>query len=140
MAFIKRVTGPHTELEVELQEIAAKYEFAPKILNVTEEDDALLIEMEKIEGDLLADKYGDEDPGNVPEWIWEEIRRMLTVLYEEEGIEYVDVTPYNFIETDDGIYMIDFGDACYIREDQEQNWYLEQFLNSNDKTWNPDYK
>ena len=95
--------------------------------------------MEKIEGELLADKYGD-DPGNTPEWIWDEIKSMLTILYEEEGIEYVDVTPYNFIEKDDRIYIIDFGDAYYASENQEQNWYLETFLNTNEKTWNPDYK
>jgi len=62
----------------------------------------------------LADLYSD-DPQAVPEWVWDEIHRILAILYEREGIEYTDITSYNFMQeaVTDNIYIIDFGHAYY---------------------------
>lgn len=92
--------------------------------------------MEDLQEECLANTYG-EDPEDIPEWIWDEIRRMLTVLLQEEGIEYVDITPYNFIEKDGKVYVIDFGDAKYTSG--ETNWFLQEFIDG-ENSWNPDYK
>jgi hypothetical protein len=76
----------------------------------------------------------------VPDWIWKEIQRILTILYEREGIEYIDITGYNFIqETDTNkIWIIDFGDAYYTIPERPINWFLKEILDGG-KGWNPDF-
>lgn len=133
--FLKDVRGD-ASLEIELQTEAAKHDFCPKILKVDYLKTKTRIYMEDVEEESLASTYGD-DPANVPEWIWNEIRGMVEVLYEQDGIEYVDITPYNFIEKNDRIYIIDFGDAYYVKG--EMNWFLREFLDG-ENSWNPDYK
>jgi hypothetical protein len=58
--------------------------------------------------------------------------------YDNEGIEYIDITGYNFIEKDNKIYIIDFGDAEYSKKWKKTNWFLEEFLNGH-HGWNPDF-
>ena len=135
--FIKEVESGKASLEIELQTIAAKYGFSPKVLNVEGAGERTRIYMENLEEECLADKYGD-DPADIPEWIWHEIRNILRILYEEEGIEYVDITSYNFIEKDGKVYVIDFGDAKYT-DYEEVDWFLTEFLDG-ENSWNPDYK
>lgn len=134
--FIKEVPAAKADLEIELQTIAADYGFSPKITRIARCKEDVRIFMEDIEEEPLVAVYGD-DPEDIPAWIWKEIREMVTTLYEEEGIEYVDITPYNFIEKDDRIYMIDFGDAKY--KEGETDWFLTEFLEG-ENSWNPDYK
>ena len=134
--YYKEVLVDTSELEIELQVIASKYGFCPKIISTHVVNNKCIIEMDYINDDCLADKYGD-DPSNIPIWIWDEIRTMVTTLYDHEGIEYVDITPYNFIEKDNRIYMIDFGDARYANE--EIDWFLDEFMGG-ENYWNPDYK
>lgn len=131
--FIKVVDEETGELEVELQTIASKYGFAPVVRNTEIVNGKMIITMDHLGEENLDDTYGDE----IPEEVWDEIRRIVRVLYEEEGIEYVDITPYNFIEKDGKIYVIDFGDAKYT--DGEPNWFLIEFLDG-ENSWNPDYK
>jgi len=133
--WFKQVSNDRAELEIELQEIASMFSFAPSIEKVVVGETSTIIEMEKIEGDLLSDLYGD-DPSEVPIWIWGEIRRIVGTLLDVEGIEYIDITPYNFIQRDDEIIVIDFGDAKYTTDNV--NWFLEEFLNG-ENSWNPDF-
>jgi len=134
--FIKEVSTDIFDYEIELQRIAANYGFAPKIINTTVIHNKCFIHMEDLESDCLADVYG-EDPKEIPEWIWDQIRIMIRTLIEEEGIEYPDITPYNFIEKDNKIYMVDFGDAKYI--DGDISWFVQEFIDG-ENSWNPDYK
>ena len=134
--FVKAVSKDSSENEIELQSIASRYGFSPKIINSTYLDDKCFIHMEHVEEVCLADKYGD-DPKDIPEWIWEQIRTMIKTLFEEEGIEYIDITPYNFIEKDNRIYSIDFGDAKYTNG--QIDWFLQEFIDG-ENSWNPDYK
>ena len=62
----------------------------------------------------------------------------MQTLYDNEGIEYIDITGYNFIEKDKKIYIIDFGDAQYSKKWKKINWFLEEFLNGH-HGWNPDF-
>ena len=126
------------ENEIELQEIASKYNFVPKIINKTFEDERCIIEMEDLQAPNLADTYG-EDVEDIPEHIWNSIRIILRILLEEEGIEYVDITPYNFIEKDGKVYIIDFGHAYYT-DLVDINPFLNDVLYNDLKSWNPDFK
>lgn len=134
--FVKQIPAGDPEIEIEFQNIAAEYDFCPRIIKTERYGKRVRIYMEDIEEEPLAVTYG-ENADDIPEWIWKEIRYMVQTLYEEEGIEYVDITPYNFIEKDDRIYMIDFGDAKYTTG--QPDWFLSEFLDG-ENSWNPDYK
>lgn len=136
--FVKQVSSATCENEVELQTIAAQHGFSPKIINTSTHNDICLIFMENLDTECLADVYG-EDPDDIPTWIWNRIRFMVKTLLDEEGIEYPDITPYNFIEKDNRVYMIDFGDAKYLKVDEPISWFVEEFIEG-ENYWNPDYK
>lgn len=58
-------------------------------------------------------------------------------LYLECDIEYIDVTPYNFIKKDDKLWIIDFGDARFV----ETNWFIKEVMNNKKLVrWNPDFR
>jgi tRNA A-37 threonylcarbamoyl transferase component Bud32 len=119
--------------EVELQNRAAKKNLAPKILQT---DFKTFIKMEKIPEICVADKYGESIRG-MPKEIVKEIYNILHKLYYECDIEYIDVTPYNFIEYNGKMWVIDFGDAKPVKK----NWYLQEvFENGLILSWNPDFK
>jgi len=76
-------------------------------------------------------------PQEILKEIMKEIYNILYRLYHECDIEYVDVTPYNFIEYNGKVWVIDFGDAKAVKK----NWYLQEvFENELILTWNPDYR
>jgi RIO-like serine/threonine protein kinase len=135
--FTKDIQNP---LEAELQDVAAsKYGFAPKIQSINGNS----VQMDCVEGQCLADIYTD-DATMIPDAIWFKIEHMLAVLFEREGIEYVDITSYNFIEDATGnIWIIDFGDAYYTsntKGEQATNWFLRSVLaGDSGKAWNPDF-
>lgn len=126
------------KLEIELQDIAAGYGFAPRIHRI----DGQVVQMDEIKGHCLADIYTD-DPAKVPDFIWLEIHKILAVLFECEGIEYVDITSYNFmLETDtQKVWIIDFGHAYYTttKDKKATNWFLREALDG-EKSWNPDFE
>jgi tRNA A-37 threonylcarbamoyl transferase component Bud32 len=130
--------------EIEMQEISANYGFSPKIIKsqiiFNNEDKKYIgnITMENLNELCIADRYG-EDPRNIPKIIWDQIRTIIRILYNEEGIEYIDITGYNFIEKKGKVYIIDFGDAIYTRKDREMNWFLSYFLGGHNG-WNPDFR
>jgi len=132
------------EREVEMQKIASNYGFSPKVIkhtitfNKTDGKYIGNITMEHINEMCIADKYGD-DPKKVPIIIWDQIRVILNILYYQEGIEYIDITGYNFIEKNNKVYIIDFGHAIYSSKDKPINWFLEYFLDGHNM-WNPDFK
>lgn len=135
MYFKKLVCADKIDHEAELQEIAARYGFSPKVIRIETYPQSILV-MDEVDGDCLASIYG-EDEDDIPEWIWVRIRHMIETLYDEECIEYIDITPYNFMETEDDIMIIDFGDAKY--KNGSPNWFLTEFLDG-ENSWNPDYK
>jgi tRNA A-37 threonylcarbamoyl transferase component Bud32 len=134
--FVKEVSIDTSQNEVELQKVGALYGFSPNIISETVVDNVCFICMEDLEAESIGDVYG-EDPNNIPTWIWSEIRAMIITLLEDEGIEYRDINPYNFIEKDNRIYIIDYGDAKYT--DGQINWFLKEFIDG-ENSWNPDYK
>jgi len=127
--------------EIEMQQISANYGFSPTIIDSEIKFNRKYvgnITMEDLDELCLADKYGEE-PEKIPILIWDQIRTILRILYYEEGIEYIDITGYNFIEKNNKVYIIDFGDAIYSKKDKEMNWFLSYFLGGAN-SWNPDFK
>jgi tRNA A-37 threonylcarbamoyl transferase component Bud32 len=120
--------------EVELQNIAYKQlNCTPEIIGT---DYKTYIEMEDLEEMCIADMYG-EDINSVPNSIREQIYKILIDLYLECDIEYTDITPYNFIEKNSTVYIIDFGDAKLVKK----NWFLKEvFVHKKITEWNPDFK
>ena len=131
--FMKKVDPSQIKKEADLQQIASKYGFAPKVYSVTDSE----IHMEDLQNMCIADMYGD-DPKDIPDYIWKSIRFILYTLYHQAGIEYIDITPYNFIEKDKKVYIIDFGHAMYKAERPQMNWFLKEFIEGTNG-WNPDF-
>jgi tRNA A-37 threonylcarbamoyl transferase component Bud32 len=132
----KTVAKDKAYTEAQLQDVSARLGYSPRILSVVDRKDSSIIRMERVDGHTLSDKYGDLAK-DIPELVWNKIRTMISALYDE-GVEYVDITPYNFMEIEDGnIKIIDFGDAKY--SDGQINWFLEEFLEGLNE-WNPDFK
>ena len=148
MSFIKTIiyddkntTCKDAELEIELQNISASYGFSPKILDAAFHDHKCVIEMEDFGKNTIFDIYGN-DPENVPDHVWDQIRHILNTLFEEEGIEYIDISSYNFMEKDGKVYVIDFGHAYYSEDKLEEDGYIDEFLDDflgGDNEWNPDF-
>jgi tRNA A-37 threonylcarbamoyl transferase component Bud32 len=132
--FIKKVDPSQVEQEAHFQHCAWLYRFAPEVYKTTTDE----IHMEDLQEMCLADKYGD-DPAVIPAYIWVSIRIIIHTLYYEECIEYIDITPYNFIEKDKKVYIIDFGHAEYTTKRPEMNWFVKEFLDG-ENGWNPDFK
>ena len=136
--FMKILPVASATHEISIHEIASNLGYAPKILKIFKGPVEWTILMEYL-GDTctLYDIYGDT-PESIPTHLWDRMRTMVTTLYEEHEIEYVDITPYNFIEVDGKLWMIDFRDAQYIDPDVEMNWFLSEFIDGTN-SWNPDF-
>ena len=120
--------------EVEFQIKASTLGLCPKII-IT--DYKTYIDMEDLEEMCIADMYG-EDISTMPNHILDQIYTIIVRLYLECDIEYIDITPYNFIEKDNKIWIIDFGDA---REAAKKDWFLKElFINKKVLQWNPDFR
>jgi len=104
----------------------------PKIIDFFLEDDYYILIMELLPGKSLADIYGD-NPKDIPKDYWKQIHQIIYNLYYND-IHYRDITSYNFMLVKDKIYIIDFGDAEYVKV----NWFLKDFLDGSN-SWNPDY-
>lgn len=134
--FTKIIDDP---LEAELLHIASRYGFAPNILDA----DSNIINMDTVDGSTLAELYGD-DPESIPDDVWEQIVYILITLFEQEGIEYIDITSYNFMMDSAGkVWIIDFGHAYYTnvkKGEEADNWFLQSVIKGESgKAWNPDY-
>ena len=135
--FSKHIPVSIAEDEVCFQKIAAELGISPEIHDIVKGSDIWIVTMDDLNSDnTLSNIYG-EDSNKIPDWIWTEIRYILNTLVDY-GIEYVDITPYNFMEVDDKIFVIDFGDANYIRKEVPMNWFLKEFLDGYNG-WNPDF-
>ena len=130
------------ENEIQIQKIACSYDFTPKIIKTWKDNNYYYIEMENIDELSIAEKYGDKLT-DIPEKFWEPMRDILRILYECEGIEYIDITGYNFIEKNNKIFLIDFGHAKWTTNSiYPNNWFLRKFIDYSNPIdeFNPDFK
>jgi tRNA A-37 threonylcarbamoyl transferase component Bud32 len=70
---------------------------APAIISYDAAARTLAMQRIRPDGQSVADLYGDE----VPPAVWEAARELVAALLEG-GVEYPDITGYNFIEDDAG--------------------------------------
>lgn len=128
--------------EYELQKyLASKYDFIPKVHSLTFLPSHSELKMDLVlKGLTLAENFSD-DPEDIPIYIWNEMRQIVEKLYYDEGIEYIDITPYNFmIDPNDKIWLIDFGHAYYTDKTKSINWFLNEFIFDGSNQFNPDFK
>jgi serine/threonine protein kinase len=124
---------PQIQNEIDLQKYAHALGLSPNIIEYYEEGGKTYILMEKVKGISLADEFGD-NPDVIPDDVWDQIRDILLKLYIH-GIQYKDITAYNFMLQEDGsIKIIDFGHAIKIPVDE----FLTEFLEGTNG-WNPEF-
>jgi tRNA A-37 threonylcarbamoyl transferase component Bud32 len=122
----------HVSREVKLQTLAAKLGLAPCIVRT---DKRTYIEMEHV-GPTLSERFGD-DPDDLPIEVRQEVREILWTLWQH-GVQYQDVTPYNFTYKDGHVWIIDFGHAT---QNKRLNWFLKDVFNEAWLSrWNPDFR
>lgn len=136
-SFVKRFQDtPYESIrrEARLQRRAAAMGLSPKVIRCTEST----IVMEDLKTPCLAEVYGDTID-DIPDWIKEDILDILYTLRTVGKIEYIDVTPYNFIEKDGVVWIIDFGHARDAGPEIDP--YLDELFASWTLTkWNPDFQ
>jgi len=93
--------------------------------------------MRKIPEMSISDMYGEKF-SNIPDYIIEQIRNIISTLYYH-GIEYPDITGYNFIEYQNKIWIIDFEHASYNSKRYTYDPFILKFING-ENDWNPNYK
>ena len=119
--------------EARLQQFSASLGLSPKVLRT---DRKTFIEMERIDDLALAYRYG-YDIDELPNDIRKQVYDLVETLYKH-GIQYIDITPYNFIEKDGKVWIIDFGHAsnrkrlCPYLKKMFDEGYLHE--------WNADFR
>jgi len=98
----------------------------PKIISYDKEKEIMV--MHKINAMNLSDMFG-ENASDIDEYYFDEIRTIIQTL-SDNGIEYPDITGYNFIEHANKIWIIDFEHA-HIRDT-----FVNKFIQGRNK-WNP---
>ena len=98
----------------------------PKIISYDKEKEIMV--MHKINALNLSDMFGEKS-SDIDEYYFDEIRTIIQTL-SDNGIEYPDITGYNFIEHSNKIWIIDFEHA-HIRDT-----FVDKFIQGRNK-WNP---
>jgi tRNA A-37 threonylcarbamoyl transferase component Bud32 len=109
----------------------------PKIIEY--DHDSKTLTMQKIPEMSIADMYGDDEKA-LPPTLWTAIREILVKL-SEIGINYPDITPYNFIEHDDKVWIIDFGHATIRSSTNNKpvDNFMSRFINGHNG-WNEEFR
>tara|TARA_B100001175_G_C19216990_1_gene498724 strand:- start:56 stop:502 length:447 start_codon:yes stop_codon:yes gene_type:complete len=113
----------------------------PKIIEYDKNKKILI--MEKVSNNNLSDNYGEE-ASDIPDNIFNEVVNIIQTL-ALNGIEYPDITGYNFIEDSSKlcdklkIWIIDFEHATLMKTSKIENIHIKNFCNGI-KEWNPDFK
>jgi tRNA A-37 threonylcarbamoyl transferase component Bud32 len=104
----------------------------PKIIHYNIENKQMI--MMKVGEMNVSDFYGSLAK-NVSTKLFAQIREIIQKLYDHD-ILYIDITGYNFIETYDKMWILDFEHATY--NSKEKNEFVERFLGGEDE-WNPEF-
>jgi tRNA A-37 threonylcarbamoyl transferase component Bud32 len=99
-----------------------------------------ILTMEKVNNMSISDFYGEEID-QVPKNILNKIREIIKRLHDN-GIEYPDITGYNFIEVFGEIWIIDFEHTKFFDKDsikKSNNYeFIINFINGLN-SWNPEF-
>ena len=118
-----------------------KYVHKLNIVNVPEiieyNDESKVMVMYKIGNHNLSDHYGDKAT-DVPKELFDQVVKIVRNLVLH-GIEYPDLTGYNFIEDCEGkVGIIDFEHSSMMTSCQVNNIHIQNSCNGY-KVWNPDF-
>lgn len=84
----------------------------------------------------ISDFYGEKSE-DISGDLFMRIRNIIKTLYEN-NILYIDITGYNFIESGDKIWIIDFEHATHFSKQLTKNTFVEKFLHGFNG-WNPEF-
>jgi tRNA A-37 threonylcarbamoyl transferase component Bud32 len=98
--------------------------------------DTRSLSMQRIPNMSVADYYGEEFD-SLPEHVQEGMRNCISTLYFN-GVEYPDITGYNFIEWNEKIWIVDFEHASYKENRSEYDPFILNFIKGYNG-WNPEY-
>jgi tRNA A-37 threonylcarbamoyl transferase component Bud32 len=109
----------------------------PKLYSYDKENQIMITQ--RIPNETIAYNYG-ENPDDCPTELFNKIRETIHKLYYDAGIEYPDITGYNFIEYQNKIWIIDFEHAKFIgpNNTKEKDPFVEKFIYGLNG-WNPKY-
>ena len=112
----------------------------PQIIEYDQEKKILVLQ--KVGSNNLSHNYGEEAT-DLPNEIFEEVVKIIRTL-SLNGIEYPDITGYNFIEDVDKngnfkIWIIDFEHSSLMKTKKIENIHIKNICNGL-KTWNPDFR
>ena len=118
-----------------------KYVHKLNIVNVPEiveyNDESKVMVMYKIGNHNLSDHYGDKAT-DVPKELFDQVIKIVRNLVLH-GIEYPDLTGYNFIEDCEGkVGIIDFEHSSMMTSSQVNNIHIQNICNGC-KVWNPEF-
>jgi len=121
----KEFTVQHMVYNMNIVNVPAIYNYN-KTLNT--------LKMRRIPNMSISDQYG-ENFEDVPREICEKIRDIITILYLK-GVEYPDITGYNFIEYQNKVWIIDFEHASFNSKYNTYDPFIKQFIDGYNG-WNP---
>jgi len=105
---------------------------------ITYNEDTQTMTMTRVGMNNLSDIYG-ENATDISDEIFEKVAIIVRKLVLN-GIEYPDLTGYNFVEDDAGkIWIIDFEHAIFNPQENITNIHIRNICNGT-KRWNPDFK
>ena len=105
----------------------------PKIISYDKEKRTMT--MDKVGQMSVADFYGEEEK-HISEQLFNRIRMIIKTLYQHD-ITYPDITGYNFIESLDDLWIIDFEHATY--KAKKKDAFVQKFIKGLN-AWNPEFK
>ena len=119
-----------------------KYVHKLNIVNVPEiieyNDESKVMVMYKMGNHNLSDHYGDKAT-DVPKELFDQVIKIVRNLILH-GIEYPDLTGYNFIEDCDGkVGIIDFEHSSMMTSSKVNNIHIQNICNGY-KVWNPEFR
>ena len=127
-----------THKEFFLQQFVYKLNIVnvPEIINYNEVTRTMT--MKRVGKDNLSNLYG-ENAEDVPDELFDNVATIVRKLVLN-GIEFPDLTGYNFVEDDIGkIWIIDFEHAKFTPPQNITNIHIRSICNGT-KSWNPDFK
>ncbi len=136
----------YVKKDVSLHEYAMyKYVYSLDIVNIPKiisyDLHNKILTMEKIPEDCISNNNGEKDE-DTDEEIYNKIRKIIKRLYDN-GIEYPDITGYNFIKHNNNMWIIDFEHArfCDTGKNKEDihTVFIKKFINGYNG-WNPEFK
>jgi tRNA A-37 threonylcarbamoyl transferase component Bud32 len=121
-----------------------KYVYQLNIVNVPEiieyDEANKIMVMRKVGKNNLSHNYG-ENATDVPDELFDEVVKIVRTLVEH-GIDYPDLTGYNFVEDTDTygkIWIIDFEHAKLATSKEITNIQITNICNGK-QIWNPDFR